>query len=80
MQAHDLLHQRHEDNSEEGADVHELEDLAQTPGECEAESDGEDEEDIAADGGDLARAVVGGIGVVGLQGQRARSLVGRMWL
>ena len=73
-----LLHQRHEDDGEEGADVDELEDLAQTPGEGEAESDGEGEEDVAADGGDLVGAIVGGIGVVGLQGQRARSLVGRM--
>ena len=65
----------HEDDGEEGADVDDFEDLAEAPGEGEAERDGEDEEDVAADGGDLGGAIVGGIGVVGLQGQRARSLV-----
>ncbi len=78
--AHDLLHQRHEDDGEEGADVDDLEDLAKAPGEREAESEGEGEEDVAAYGGGLARAIVGGIGVIGLQSQRAHSLVGRMRL
>jgi hypothetical protein len=65
-QAHDLLHQRHEDDGEEGADVDHLEDLAETPGESQAEREREDEEDVAAHGGDLMRAIVNSVGVVGL--------------
>jgi len=65
-EAHDLLHERHEDYREEGADVDDLEDLAKAPGECKAERDGEHEEDVAADGGDLRGAVVDSIGIVGL--------------
>ncbi len=80
VQAHDVLHERHEDDGEERADVDDLEDLAETPGEREAESEREGEEDVAADGGDLLRVIVGGIGVVRLQRQRARSPGWLYWM
>jgi len=73
---HDALHDGAEDDGEEGADIDDFEDLAEAPGEREAESKREGKEDVAADRGDLRGAIVSGIGVVGLQGQRARSLVG----
>jgi len=74
-EAHDALHDGAEDDGEKGADVDDFEDLAEAPGEGEGEGDREGEENVAADGGGLVGAIVGGIGVIGLQGQRARSLV-----
>ena len=65
-EAHDALQDGTKNDSEEGADVDDLEDLAETPGEGERERDGEGEEDVAAHGGDLAGAVVNSVGVVGL--------------
>ena len=64
--SHDVADDGHEDDGEERADVDELEDLAQAPGERQAERDREGEEDVAADGGDPLGSVVCGIRVVGL--------------
>jgi hypothetical protein len=53
-EAHDLVDSGHEDDSEEGADVDDLQDLAEVPGENQKEGYGEDEEDVAADGDVMA--------------------------
>ena len=73
-EAHDALHDGAEHDGEESADVNQLQDLAKTPGEREAKREGEGKENVASNRGDLVRAVVRGVGVIRLQGQRARSL------
>ena len=55
-----------EDDGEEGADVDQLQDEAQTPGERETESNREGEENIAAHGGDLAGVLAWDVRLVGL--------------
>jgi hypothetical protein len=55
-EAHDLVDSGHEDDGEESADVDDLEDLAEVPGENQSQEDGEDEEDVTADG-DVVTAV-----------------------
>ena len=50
LEGDDAVDHGHQNDSEEGADVDELKDLAQVPGRGEREGDSEDEEDARAHG------------------------------
>ena len=53
---------RHQDDSEESAAVDDFEDDAEAPGEAGGDQDGEDKEDVAADGGAGLPLVRGEVG------------------
>ena len=63
----DAVDSRHENDSEEGADVEDEELFLERPGKSEEEKDGDSEEDVAADG--CAGSLLVGSEVFGWFGQ-----------